>query len=34
MNQTVVVMSDPRPEQLDPLISINREIAAGLLARV
>lgn len=33
MNQTVAVMSDPRPEQLDPLISINREIAAGLLAR-
>lgn len=33
MNQTVAVMSDPRPEQLDSLISINREIAAGLLAR-
>jgi len=26
-------MNDPRPEQLDSLISINREIAAGLLTR-
>ena len=31
MNHTVAVMSDPRPEQLDSLISINREVAAGLL---
>ena len=33
MNHTVAVMKDPRPEQLDSLISINREIAAGLLGR-
>src|SRR6185436_7869684 len=33
MNHTVAVMSDPRPEQLDSLISINREVAAGLLSR-
>ena len=33
MNHTVAVMSDPRPEQLDSLININRELAAGLLAR-
>ena len=33
MNHTVAVMNDPRPEKLDSLISINREIAAGLLTR-
>ncbi len=33
MNQTVSVMSNPRPERLGSLISINREIAAGLLGR-
>jgi len=33
MNHTVAVMSDPKPEKLDSLISINREIAAGLLGR-
>jgi flagellar protein FlaF len=33
LNHTVSVMSDPRPEQLGSLISINREIAAGLLGR-
>jgi len=33
MNHTVAVMSDPRPEHLGSLISINREIAAGLLGR-
>jgi flagellar protein FlaF len=33
MNHTVKVMNDPRPDHLDSLISINREIAAGLLGR-
>jgi flagellar protein FlaF len=33
MNHTVSVMSDPRPERLDALININRELAAGLLGR-
>src|SRR5438445_8785341 len=33
MNHTVTVMTDPRPIHLDSLISINREIAAGLLGR-
>ena len=33
MNHTVAVMNNPRPEQLNSLISINREIAAGLLNR-
>jgi len=33
MNHTVAVLNDPRPEQLDSLISINRELAAGLLGR-
>jgi flagellar protein FlaF len=33
MNHTVAVLNNPRPEQLNSLISINREIAAGLLAR-
>jgi flagellar protein FlaF len=33
MNHTVVVMKDRRREQLDALIHINRELAAGLLGR-
>ena len=33
MNHTVAVLADPRPEQLGSLISINRELAAGLLGR-
>ena len=33
MNQTVKMMNDPRPDHLDSLININREIAAGLLGR-
>ena len=33
MNHTVKVMNDPRPVHLGSLISINREIAAGLLGR-
>ncbi len=32
-NQTVEIMSDPKPESLGSLIDINREIAAGLLGR-
>ena len=30
MNQTLAVMSDPRPERLSTLININCELAAGL----
>jgi flagellar protein FlaF len=33
MNHTVTVMKDPRPEQLNSLININRELAAGLLGQ-
>jgi flagellar protein FlaF len=33
MNQTLAMMTNPRPEQLGSLISINRELAAGLLGR-
>jgi flagellar protein FlaF len=33
MNQTMATLSDPRPEQLGTLISINREVAAGLMGR-
>ena len=33
MNHTVMVMKDPQPKSLDSLISINRELAAGLLGR-
>jgi flagellar protein FlaF len=32
MNQTLSVMAEPQREKLAPLISINREIAAGLMA--
>ena len=31
--QTLAVMANPKPENLGSLISINREIAAGLLGR-
>lgn len=33
MKQTVELMNDPKPEKLGSLININRELAAGLLAR-
>ncbi len=33
MNQTVSMMTNPRREQLKSLITINRELAAGLLGR-
>ena len=33
MQQTFSVMTDPSPQKLQPLISINREIAAGLSGR-
>jgi flagellar protein FlaF len=33
MNRTFSVMAQPKPDQLEPLININRELAAGLLAR-
>jgi flagellar protein FlaF len=33
MNHTVTVMNDPRPERLNSLIKINRELAAGLLGK-
>jgi flagellar protein FlaF len=33
MNQTMAMMTNPRREQLGSLISINRELAAGLLGR-
>jgi flagellar protein FlaF len=33
MNQTIAMMTEPRREHLDSLISINRELAAGLLGR-
>jgi len=33
MNQTVSMMANPKREQVNPLISINRELAAGLLGR-
>lgn len=31
--QTLAVLADPKPENLGSLISINRELAAGLLSR-
>jgi flagellar protein FlaF len=34
MSQTVSVIADPRPERLNSLININRELAAGLAGRV
>jgi flagellar protein FlaF len=33
MNQTVLMMGNPRREPLGSLININRELAAGLLGR-
>jgi flagellar biosynthesis activator protein FlaF len=33
MKQTLSATADPKPEQLDPLININRQIAAGLRGR-
>ena len=33
IKQTMSLMSDPQPQPLAPLININRELAAGLLAR-
>jgi flagellar protein FlaF len=33
MNRTMAMMSNPQREQLNSLISINRELAAGLLGR-
>lgn len=33
MNQTISLMTEPKREKLVPLISINRELAAGLLGR-
>jgi flagellar protein FlaF len=30
MKQTLAIMTKPQPEQLSPLININRELAAGL----
>ena len=33
MNQTVAMMTNPQRKHLDSLISINRELAAGLLGR-
>ena len=32
-NQTMAIMANPKPEPLGSLISINRELAAGLLGR-
>jgi flagellar protein FlaF len=31
--QTMAILADPKPENLGSLIKINRELAAGLLAR-
>ena len=31
--QTIAILADPKPENLGSLININRELAAGLLAR-
>ena len=33
MNQTLSVTADPKPEHLDSLININRQLAAGLRGR-
>ena len=33
MNQTISLMTEPKREKLGALISINRELAAGLLGR-
>jgi len=31
--QTLAILADPKPEKLDSLIRINRELAAGLIER-
>ena len=31
--QTMAILADPKPQNLGSLISINRELAAGLLGR-
>ena len=33
MNHTMSLMAEPKREKLAPLISINRELAAGLMGR-
>jgi len=33
MKQTLSALANPRPEQLNSLININRELASGLLGR-
>jgi flagellar protein FlaF len=33
INQTMSLISDPRPQRLGSLININRELAAGLMGR-
>lgn len=33
LKQTMTAMANPSPEMLSPLISINRELASGLLGR-
>ena len=33
LKQTLTVMTDPKPDDLRSLININRELAAGLMAR-
>ena len=33
MNQTVKTIGDPKPEQVGSLITINREVASGLMGR-
>jgi flagellar protein FlaF len=33
MKQTITLIGNPKPDQLGSLISINREVAGGLLAR-
>lgn len=33
LKQTVAILANPKPETLGSLITINRELAAGLLAR-
>jgi flagellar protein FlaF len=33
LKQTIATLADPKPEQLGSLITINRELASGLLGR-
>lgn len=33
LKQTMMVMANPKPEEISPLIHINRELASGLLGR-